>query len=72
MLKTFLCYLCMGMLNFFEKPIEKRSAVVEWLECLSYGAESRRNVVSSKLGFAMRQLENFVCQPNSKCESFLN
>ena len=32
--------------------------MVEWLERLDYGAESRREVVSSRLGFAMRQLEH--------------
>ena len=68
MLNIFLCYLCTGMLNLFEN----RRAVVEWLEWLGYGAESRRNVMSSRLSFAIRRLENFVCQPNSKCESFLN
>ena len=31
--------------------------VVEWLERLDYGAESRRKVVSSGLGFAMRRLK---------------
>ena len=34
--------------------------MVEWLERLGYGAESRRKVVSSRLGFAMRRLENSV------------
>ena len=33
--------------------------MVEWLEQLDYGAESCCKVVSSRLGFAMRQLENF-------------
>ena len=37
-----------------------RGTVVEWLKRLNYGAESRRKVVSSGLGFAMRRLENFV------------
>ena len=37
-----------------------RGAVVEWLERLGFGAESCRKVVSSRLGFAMRQLENFL------------
>ena len=32
-------------------------AVVEWLERPGYGAESRRKVVTSRLGFAMRRLE---------------
>ena len=31
--------------------------MVEWLEQLDYGAESRRKVVSSRLGFAIRRLE---------------
>ena len=34
--------------------------VVEWLELLDYGAEGRRKVVSSRLGFAMQRLENSV------------
>ena len=38
----------------------KGGAVVEWLERRGYGAESRRKVVSSRLGFAIRLLENFV------------
>ena len=32
--------------------------MVEWLERLDKGVESRRKVVSSRLGFAMRRLEN--------------
>ena len=35
-------------------------AAVEWLEQLGHGAESRRNRVSSRLGLAMRRLENSV------------
>ena len=34
--------------------------MVEWLEQLDYGAESRRNVVSSRLGFAMRLSVNLA------------
>ena len=34
------------------------NVVIEWLERLGYGAESRRKVVSSRLGFAIRWLEN--------------
>ena len=34
--------------------------MVKWLERLDYGAESRHKVVSSRLGFAMLQLENSV------------
>ena len=34
--------------------------MVEWLERLHYGTESRRKVVSSRLGFAKRRLENSV------------
>ena len=41
-------------------------AVVEWLERFGYGAEKRRKVVSSRLGFAIRRLESSLCQPNSK------
>ena len=37
----------------------------ESLERLDYDAESRRKVVSSRLGFAMRRLENSLCQPSS-------
>ena len=33
---------------------------------LGYGAEKRRKVVSSRLGFAIRRLESSLCQPNSK------
>ena len=50
----------------------ERSAVVEWLERPSYGAESRIKVVSSSLGFAMRRLENSLCQPSSKWTPFTN
>ena len=31
--------------------------MVEWLD---YGAKSHRKVVSSRLGFTMRKLENYV------------
>ena len=45
--------------NFFiiNVPVEEvhnRGAVVECLDRLGYGAESRRKVVSSRLCFAMR------------------
>ena len=36
----------------------ERGAVVEWLEQPDYGAESRLKVVSLRLDFAMRRLEN--------------
>ena len=39
--------------------------MVEWVERLDYGAESRRKVVSSRLDFAMRRLENSLCPPSS-------
>ena len=42
------------------KIYAETGAVVEWVEQLDYGAESRRKVVSSRLGFAMRRLENSV------------
>ena len=44
----------------------ERGVVVEWLERLDYDAKSRRKVVSSRLGFAMRRLQNSLCQPSSK------
>ena len=34
------------------------------LERFDYGAESRRKAVSSRLGFAMRRVENSLCQPS--------
>ena len=48
--------------------------MVEWLERLSYGAESRRKLVSSRLSFAMRRLENSrdLCQANSIWVLFSN
>ena len=47
--------------------------MVEWLERLDYGAESRRKVVRSRLGFAMRRLEKSLCQPRSKWKTlFVN
>ena len=48
----------------------QRGVVVEWLERLGYGAESRRKVVRSRLCFAMRGLENSLCQPSSKWAPF--
>ena len=50
----------------------ERGAMVEWLEQLGYSAESRHKFVSSRLGFAKRQLENSLCQPSSKWVSFSN
>ena len=50
----------------------KRDAVVEWLERLGHGTESCRKVVSSTLSFAIRLLENFLCQPSSKWVTFSN
>ena len=44
--------------------------VAEWYEPLGYDVESRRKVVSSRLVFAMRRLENSFCQPSSKWVSF--
>ena len=49
-----------------------RGAVDEWLERLTYGAESRRKVMSSRLGFAMGWLENSFCQHSSEWEPFSN
>ena len=53
-----------GFLSFL------RGAVVEWLEWLGYGAESRRKVASSALGFAIRRLEICLFQPSSKWVPF--
>ena len=39
--------------------------MVEWLEWLCYGAESPRKVMNFRLGFAMQQLENSLCQHSS-------
>ena len=36
--------------------------MVKWSEQLSCGAESRHKVVSSRLGFAMRRLQNSLCE----------
>ena len=46
--------------------------MIEFLEQLDYGAASRRKVVSSRLGFAMRQLENSLCRPSSEWIPFVN
>ena len=40
----------------------QRGALVEWLERLGYGTESYCKVVSLRLGFTLRQLENSVNQ----------
>ena len=68
----FVCYIN-GILekNFKEKThlgsrLLVSGAVVEWLEQLVYGAESRCKVVSSRLGLVIRQMENFLGQPSSK------
>ena len=37
-----------------------RGIMVKWLKWLGYGAEFRLKVISSRLSFAMRQLENSV------------
>ena len=44
--------------------------MVKWLERLDHGAENRHEVVSSRLGFTMRQLEHSLCQPNSEWVPF--
>ena len=45
--------------------------MVERLKQLDYhGAESRRNFVSLRLGFAMRRLENSLCRPSSEWVPF--
>ena len=60
---VFFYELCMGSIQpdtikAIYGPHRLRGAVVEWLERLGYGAKSRRKVVNSSLGFAMRRLEN--------------
>ena len=40
--------------------------MVRWLDWLGYRAESHQKVVSLRLGFTIRRLENSVCQPSSK------
>ena len=52
--------------------VRERGAVVEWLEWLGYGAESRRKVAGSRLGLAivLRGLENSFCQTGSKWVPF--
>ena len=44
----------------------ERNSVVEWLETLDYGAESRRRVMSLNPGFAIRRLEISLYPPSSK------
>ena len=46
--------------------------MVERLERRGFGAESHRKVVSSKLRFAIRLQENFLCQPSRKWVTFSN
>ena len=58
-------------LHFLLRSIfPRRGAVVKWLECLGYGAESPWKGMESRLGFTMRRLEN--CQPSSKLVFFFN
>ena len=45
--------------------------MVEWLKRLDYGAESRRNVVSSRLCFA-HATTGKLCQPSSEWVLFSN
>ena len=44
--------------------------MVKWLERFDYDAESRRKVMSLRLGFAMRRLENSLCQLSSSVSFF--
>ena len=44
----------------------------ELLEQLDYSAESRRKVVSWRLGFTMLGLENSLCRPSTKWVPFSN
>ena len=54
------------------RVVRERGAVVEWLEQLDYGEKSRRKVVSSRLGSAMRRLENSISRPSSEWAPFSN
>ena len=45
---------------------------MECSERLGYGAGNRRQVVSSRLGFIIRRLENGLCQLSSKIGTFSN
>ena len=46
--------------------------MVECFERQDYGTKSRSKVVSSRLGFAMRRLENSPCQRSSEWVPFSN
>ena len=46
--------------------IYESGVIVEWLEGLCYGAEGGWKVISSNPGFAIRQLENFLCHHCAK------
>ena len=51
-------------LGFFSfKAITKRGAMVEWSEQLGYGAESRRKVVSLRLGFPCDDWKTLCVNP---------
>ena len=50
----------------------RKGALVEWLERLCCSAKSCWNVVSLRLGFATRRLENTLCQPSSIRVPFSN
>ena len=65
--------LCFNDINEFDEPhpIRKRSAIVEWLKRLDYGAESRREEVSSNPSFAIRRTEKF-CLASGKWEPISN
>ena len=58
--------------SYFRVKYQERGFVVKWLERLDYGAESHHKVVGSRLGFAMRRLENSLCQPTSEWVPFSN
>ena len=69
---SYIIYISLPAPFFSFSQCYHRGAVVEWLVRLGYGAESRRKVVSSRLGFAMRRLKNSLCQPSSKWVPFSN
>ena len=65
----------LGIINFRYNTLlsySMRGIVVEWSERLDYSAESCRKVMSLRLGFVMRWLENSFCKPSSEWVPFSN
>ena len=69
------------LMQFFDQSLgiivlrylnHRKGALVKWLERLRYSAKSCRKVVSLRLGFATRRLENTLCQPSNIWIPFSN